>query len=80
MAITQLVRLENLDPTTGVVLGCTLTCGTLMMALVGCIRYFLRQKRLVLGKGLSGGWDVIAVWAMLLLIFLVMFVIVLVED
>ncbi|MCJ1453635.1 hypothetical protein MMC28_003982 [Mycoblastus sanguinarius] len=75
----QLFFLKDVGSTTGVVLGVSVYGGAIMVALVGCSRYFIQQRLLVRGKAMSGGWDVMAVWVGFVVIFAAVFVVVLVE-
>ena len=56
VVITQLFVLRNVDPKKGKILGALMTCGGIMVLLLGCVRYFRQQKLLTQGKALSGGW------------------------
>ncbi len=80
VVIIQLFILKNVSRTTGVVLAATLCGGGIIVVLVGCFRFFRQQGSMNRGKALCAGWDMVALWAMLLLVTLALFIVVLIED
>ncbi|MCJ1279475.1 hypothetical protein MMC21_007299 [Puttea exsequens] len=79
VVVSQLFILKDLDPTKGKILGSLLAGGGVITNLVGCERYFRQQRLLVHGKVLVGGWHHEVMLALLIAIFLTLFVVVLVE-
>ena len=77
--ITQLFVLKDVDPTKGKVLGVILSCGGIIVLLLGCVRYFEQQRLLAQGKALSGGWHHQVLIILLLMILMALFVIVIVD-
>ncbi|KAM0806138.1 hypothetical protein BDR22DRAFT_796780, partial [Usnea florida] len=49
VVITQLFILKDLDPKKGKVLGVIMSCGGILVVLLGCVRYFRQQKLLTQG-------------------------------
>lgn len=80
VVIVQLFILKNVSKTTGVVLGATLSGGGIIVAMVGCFRFFRQQEHMNKGKAICAGLDMLAVWAIMVLISLTLFIVVLVED
>ncbi len=80
VVIVQLFILKNVSKTTGVVLGATLSGGGIIVAMVGCFRFFRQQEHMNKGKTICAGLDMLAVWAIMVLISLTLFIVVLVED
>lgn len=78
--MTQLFILQALDRTKGVVLGCVLTGAGMAVVVGAAIRFFRAQELLVKGKALTGGWEAIGLWGLLVLVIGALFVVVLVED
>lgn len=77
---TQLFILNEVDPKKGKILGVIVSCGGIIVVLLGCIRYFKQQRLLTQGKALSGGWHHQVLIMALLLILVTLFVIVIVES
>lgn len=80
VVITQLFVLKDVDPTKGKILGVIMSCGGIIVILLGCFRYLNQQRLLTRGKALSGGWHHQVLIIVLLLILLTLFVIVLVDS
>lgn len=76
--ITQLFVLKDVDPKKGKILGAIMTCGGVIVILLGCVRYFEQQRLLAKGKALSGGWhhQLLIVTLMLILITLLVMIII----
>lgn len=77
--ITQLFILKDVDPKKGKILGAIMTCGGIIVLLLGCVRYFKQQRLLEQGKALSGGWHYQVLIISLLLILITLFVVVIVD-
>ena len=80
VVITQLFVLKDVDPKRGKILGAIMSCGGIIVVLLGCVRYFRQQKLLTLGKALTGGWYHQVLITTLLLIMITLFVIVIVDS
>ena len=80
VVITQLFILKDLDPKKGRILGVIMSCGGILIVLLGCVRYFRQQKLLTQGKSLSGGWHHHILLTLLLLILVTLFVFVIVDS
>ena len=80
VATTQLFILKDVDPKKGKILGVIMSCGSIIVVLTGCIRYFKQQRLLTQGKALSGGWHHQVLITVLFLILVTLFVIVIVET
>ena len=74
VVITQLYILRDADRTIGIVLSIILSCGGIIIALLGSVRYFAIQRLLVQGKAVAGGLHVVILIALLLLILLALFI------
>ncbi len=79
VVITQLFVFKKVDPKKGSILGAITSAGGIVIVLIGCARYFRQQKYLTHGKTISAGWDLVAIWMILVAISLLVFVIVLVQ-
>lgn len=77
---TQLFILKDLDPKKGRILGVIMSCGGILVVLLGCVRYFRQQKLLTQGKALSGGWHHHILLTLLLLILITLFIFVIVDG
>lgn len=80
VVVTQLFVLKDVDPKKGKILGVVMSCGGIIVLLLGCVRYFKQQRLLTQGKALSGGWHHQLLIMTLLLILMTLFVIVIVES
>lgn len=80
VVITQLFILNDLDPKKGKILGGIMSCGGIIVVLLGCVRYLKQQRLLTQGKALSGGWHHQVLIIVLLLILLTLFVFVIVDS
>ena len=80
VVITQLFILKDLDPRKGKILGVIMSCGGILVVLLGCVRYFRQQKLLTQGKSLSGGWHHHILITLLLSILVTLFVFVIVDS
>ena len=80
VVITQLFILKDLDPKKGKILGVIMSCGGILIVLLGCVRYFRQQKLLTQGKALSGGWHHHVLLTLLLVILVTLFVFVIVDS
>jgi uncharacterized membrane protein YidH (DUF202 family) len=80
VVLVQLFILKNVSKTTGIVLAATLSGGGIIVACIGCFRFFRQQERMNIGKTIYAGLDMVALWAALLLITLTLFIVVLIED
>ena len=80
VVVTQLIIFQALDRTKGVVLGCVLTGAGMAVVVGAAVRFFRAQDLLVKGKALTGGWEAIGLWGLLVLVIGALFVFVLVED
>ena len=78
--ITQLFVLKDVNPKTGKILGAIMSCGGIVVVLLGCVRYFEQQRLLTLGKALSGGWHHQVLITTLFLILIILFVVVFVDK
>lgn len=78
--VTQLFILQDWDRPKGIALGCVLTVGGMAIVVGAAVRYFRAQELLIKGKALTGGWEAIGLWGLLMLAVGALFVIVLVED
>ena len=79
VTISQLFILKDVDPKKGKILGAIMTCGGIIVLLLGCVRYFKQQRLLTQGKALSGGWHHQILIITLLLILITLFVVVIVD-
>lgn len=80
VVVTQLFVFKNLDRTKGIVLGCILTSVGMAIVIGAAVRYFRAQELLVRGKALTGGWEAIGLWGLLVLVVGALFIVVLVDD
>ncbi|KAL9134894.1 MAG: hypothetical protein Q9175_003916 [Cornicularia normoerica] len=79
VVVTQLFILKDLDPKKGKIHGVIMSCGGIIVVLLGCVRYFKQQRLLTQGKVLSGGWHHQVLIMMLLLVLITLFVFVIVD-
>lgn len=55
VVLLQLFRLKNMNPRAGIALGAVCVGGGAIVVLVGARRYFVLQKKLVVGRTVAGG-------------------------
>lgn len=79
VVITQLFVFKKVDVRKGSVLGGFTSAGGILIALIGCVRYFKQQKHLTHGNATSAGWEIMALLIILAAILLVVLVVVLVQ-
>ena len=80
VVITQLFVLKDLGTKKGKILGVIMSCGGIIVVLLGCVRYFKQQRLLMQGKALSGGWHHQVLILVLLSILITLFVFVIVDT
>ena len=79
VVVTQLFVLKDLDRTKGIILGCLLAGSGIFILFGAAIRYFRAQELLAKGKALTGGWEAIGLWLLLLVVIAVLFLVVVIE-
>lgn len=80
VVVTQLFVLKDVHPRKGRILGVILSCGGIVVVLLGCVRYLKQQRLLTQGKALSGGWHHQVLIVTLLIVLITLFVVVVADS
>jgi len=68
IAIDQLFRLHGASRATGAVFGSLCTALGIVITIIGCLRYFRQQRQIMHWGALGGGFDMVTIAGMLLLV------------